>query len=150
MYLNKAKEYDLETFYTMSLQKHIGENLNFKSLTQFQNEFKDEATIFLCAMHEESIAGYIILAEEAEAVQLKRIVIDEKHLGVGAEVMLLVEEYCLMRLGKDSIWLDVYADNARAVHLYEKLGYVRYNEGIENHRKVWFYRKTIGKKCFKK
>jgi ribosomal protein S18 acetylase RimI-like enzyme len=38
---------------------------------------------------------------------------------------------------------EIYADNARAVHLYEKLGYVRYNEGMENHREVWFYKKVF-------
>jgi ribosomal protein S18 acetylase RimI-like enzyme len=134
---------DLEIFYTMSLQKHIGKNLNPKSLLEFQNEFEKDASIFLCVMLDENIVGYIILVEEAEAVQLKRIVVDEKHLGVGTEVMLLVEEFCHVKLGKDRLWLDVYADNARAVHLYEKLGYVRYNEGMENHREVWFYKKVF-------
>jgi len=143
MHLKKAKEDDLKTFYTISLQKHIGKNLNTKSLEQFENEYKDEATIFLGVMRDESIAGYIILVEEAETVQLKRIVIDENHLGLGSEVMLLVAEYCLSRLDKDRLWLDVYADNARAVHLYEKLGYVRYNKGMENHREILFYRKNI-------
>jgi len=141
MYLKKATKEDLKTFYTMSLQKHIGKNLNPKSLEQFENEYKDEATTFLSVMRNGSIVGCIILVEEAETVQLKRIVIDENHLGLGSEVMQLFEEYCLRRLGKDRLWLDVYADNARAVHLYEKLGYVRYNEGMENHREVWFYRK---------
>jgi len=144
MYLKKATKDDLKTFYTMSIQKHIGKNLNNKSLEQFENEFQEEATVFLGVMRDESIAGYIILVEEAETVQLKRIVIDENHLGLGSEVMQLFEEYCLRRLGKDRLWLDVYADNARAVHLYEKLGYVRYNEGMENHREVWFYRKNLG------
>ena len=143
MHLKKAKEDDLKTFYTISFQKHIGKNLNTKSLEQFENEYKDEATTFLSVMRGESIAGYIILVEETETVQLKRIVIDENHLGLGSEVMLLVEEYCLRRLGKDRLWLDVYTDNARAVHLYEKLGYVRDNEGMENHREVLFYRKNI-------
>ena len=144
MYLKKATKEDLKTFYTMSLQKHIGKNLNPKSLEQFENEYKDEATTFLSVMRNGSIVGCIILVEEAETVQLKRIVIDENHLGLGSEVMQLFEEYCLRRLGKDRLWLDVYADNARAVHLYEKLGYVRYNEGMENHREVWFYRKNLG------
>ena len=27
------------------------------------------------------------------------------------------------------------------IGLYEKLGYVRYNIGVENHREVWFYKK---------
>ena len=144
MYLKKAKKEDLKTFYTMSLQTHIVKNLNIKSLIQFQNEFSDEATLFLCVMHDDSIAGYIILVLETEEVQLKRIVIDEGYLGLGSKAILLVEQYILLDLGKEKLWLDVYADNARAVHLYEKLGYVRYNKGMENHREVWFYRKNLG------
>jgi len=46
MYLKKSKVADLKIFYTMSLQKHIGKNLNPKSLKEFQNEFKDDNTIF--------------------------------------------------------------------------------------------------------
>ena len=144
MYLKKATKDDLKTFYTMTLQKHIGKNLNPKSLVEFENEYKDDVTTFLYVIRDGSIVGCIILVEEAETVQLKRIVIDENHLGLGSEVMQLFEEYCLRRLGKDRLWLDLYADNARAVHLYEKLGYVRYNKGMENHREVWFYRKILG------
>jgi len=108
MYLKKATKEDLKTFYTMSIQKHIGKNLNTKSLEQFENEYKDDITTFLCVIRDGSIVGCIILVEEAETVQLKRIVIDEKNLGlVGSEVMQLVEEYCLRRLGKDRLWLDV-------------------------------------------
>ena len=67
--------------------------------------------------------------------------IDEKYLGIGTEVMKELEFYVFEHYGVHEIWLDVYADNRRAIGLYEKLGYVRYNIGVENHREVWFYKK---------
>ncbi len=127
----------------MSIQKHIGENLNPKSLKEFQNEFKGDNTIFLSVMSDENIAGYIILVFETQAVQLKRIVIDEKYLGIGFKALALLDNYCQETVDKNELWLDVYADNKRAISLYEKSGYSRYSEGVENCREVWFYRKKL-------
>ena len=76
-------------------------------------------------------------------MQLKRIVIDEKYLGIGTAVMKELEVYVLEYYEVHEIWLDVYADNKRAIGLYEKLDYVRYNVGMENHREVWFYKKDF-------
>ena len=75
-------------------------------------------------------------------MQLKRIVIDEKHLGIGKEVFVLVEEYCL-KMKVNCLSLDVYSDNLRAISLYEKLGYVRCAKGVENGREIWFYEKAL-------
>jgi len=76
-------------------------------------------------------------------VQFKRIVIDEQHLGSGKKVLELVEQYCIKKLDKHTLWLDVYADNHRAIALYEKSEFIRYNDGIENGREVRFYRKLL-------
>jgi len=128
----------------LSKQKHIGKNLNPKSLKKFQEEFAQKEIIFLNIMTtSKEIAGYLILKKEPSSVQLKRIVIDEKHLGIGKEALGLFEAYCLKHFNATMLWLDVYADNTRAIRLYEKSGYVRYNVGMENHREVWFYRKDL-------
>ena len=146
MYLKKSKIDDLKTFYTMSQQKHIGKHLNAKSLKEFENEFKDDDTLFLSVMSDENIAGYIILVVETESVQLKRIVIDENYLGIGSKVLLFLDNCCQNIIDKNELWLDVYADNKRAISLYEKFGYSRYSEGVENCREVWFYRKKVFKR----
>jgi len=143
MYLEKSKIDDLEIFYMMSQQKHIGKHLNTKSLKEFQNEFKENNTIFLSVMSDENIVGYIILVFETQAVQLKRIVIDEKYLGLGFKALVLLDNYCQKIINKNKLWLDVYADNKRAISLYEKSGYSRYSEGVENYREVWFYKKIF-------
>ena len=142
--LKKTKLEELTHLKNLSTQKHIGKNLNSKSLKKFQEEFAQKEIIFLNIISPtDEIAGYLILKKTGTSVQLKRIVIDEKYLGIGTEVMKELEVYVLEHYGVHEIWLDVYADNKRAIGLYEKLDYVRYNVGMENHREVWFYKKNL-------
>jgi len=145
MHLKKAIKEELKTFFHLSQQKHIAQNLNPKTLEQFQHEFETENIIFLSVMSNDKVVGYVILVDKVKRnqVQLKRIIIDEQHLGSGGKVLKLVEQYCIKKLEKYTLWLDVYADNHRAIALYEKSEFIRYNDGIENGREVWFYRKLL-------
>jgi RimJ/RimL family protein N-acetyltransferase len=55
------------------------------------------------------------------------IFIGEKHLwnqGYGTEVMTLLLKHGFETLNLNRIWLDVYADNPRAIRSYEKVGFV--------------------------
>ena len=142
--LKKTKHEELIHLKNLSTQKYIGKNLNPKSLQKFKDEFTQKEITFLNIIsNTHEIAGYIILKHTDVSVQLKRIIIDEKYLGIGTEVMQKFELYVREHYELHEICLDVYADNKRAIKLYEKSGSVRYNEGIENHRKVWFYRKSF-------
>ena len=145
MYILKTTKYEeLTHLKTLSTQKHIGKKLNSKSLQKFQEEFAQKEITFLNIFSPTNeIAGYLIIKETDASMQLKRIVIDEKYLGIGREVMQELEVYVLEHYGVHEIWIDVYADNKRAIGLYEKLGYARYNVGMENHRKVWCYEKSF-------
>jgi len=145
MHLNKSTKEELNTFFHLSQQKHIGQNLNHKTLDQFRYEFEQKSIIFLSVLSDDKVIGYVILVNEktTNQVQLKRIVIDEQHLGSGKKILELVEQYCIKKLEKHTLWLDVYADNHRAIALYEKSKFIRYCEGIENGRAVWFYRKSL-------
>ena len=141
--LHKAKDNELIRFYEMSKQKHIGTALNEKSLKQFEDEFDDEALVYMCVKQDEQLAGYILLSlEDEKKLQLKRIVIDQEHLGIGLLVLQKVEVYA-KKLGKNNIWLDVYADNKRASKLYEKAGFRCYDKGLENGREVCFFEKYV-------
>ena len=140
--LKKTLSKELPLLENFSTQKQIGKNLNPKSLQKFQEEFAQKEITFLSVLSSTNeIAGYLILKETQGSMLLKRIVIDEKYLGIGTEVMQELEIYVLENYKLREICLDVYADNKRAIGLYEKLGYDRYNVGMENHREVWFYRK---------
>jgi len=118
--LSNAEDKELILFYKMSKQNHIDLALNEKSLKQFQDEFHDKNLVYMSIYKDGILAGYLLLSlEKEEKLHLKRIVIDQEHLGIGLSVLHKVEAYA-RELNKNYIWLDVYADNKRAIKLYEK------------------------------
>jgi RimJ/RimL family protein N-acetyltransferase len=54
--------------------------------------------------------------------------------GHGTEVLAWATSYCFETLGLHKIELDVDADNHRAIHVYEKMGFIR--EGLRRQR-LW-------------
>ena len=93
---------------------------------------------------EQAMAGYFLLvAEPDNCVEFRRIVIDENARGIGQLSILQMEEYCREFMGARRIWLDVYDDNAIGQHVYEKLGYVRFNTELINSRPLHFYHKHL-------
>lgn len=131
--------------YEMSQQKHISTFLNPKSLKQFQNEFLNDNNVYLNVLNLKGIlVGYVILVIDENSVQLKRIVIAENYLGIGQKVLREVEQYCVEKFDLNTLWLDVYANNDRAIKAYENVGYVQYDSGVEKGKEVLFYRKKYG------
>ena len=144
--LQKSTKKELKSFYEISQQKHVTPYLNPKKLVRYEEEFLDKNFIYLSIIKaDKTLVGYLLLSNSmtTKCMQLKRIVIDEKYLGIGKEVFVLVERYCFEKMGVNCLCLDVYADNVRAISLYEKLGYMSYDKGIENGRVVWFYEKKL-------
>ncbi len=142
----KTNYEELSSLAQMANQRHIGTCLNQKSLKQHQIEYKNKDTTFLNIISDSgSLYGYCILLrnESKNSVQLKRIIIDEAYLGIGQEALSVIESYCKDVLGSTHMWLDVYEDNARAIHVYEKLGFRHFKDGVENNRKVLFYEKSL-------
>ncbi|SON52227.1 Histone acetyltransferase HPA2-like acetyltransferase (fragment) [Vibrio tapetis subsp. tapetis] len=48
-----------------------------------------------------------------------------------------------MCLDAEHIWLDIYDDNCRAIHIYEKFGFKVFNTEIQDNRTVLFYEKSL-------
>jgi diamine N-acetyltransferase len=70
--------------------------------------------------------GFVILAGLTNpnlSLELRRLVIAEKGKGLGRQVANLIIEYCFKKLKFHRLWLDVYEDNLRAIHLYQSLGF---------------------------
>ena len=68
--------------------------------------------------------GYALvrLDWKSEVFELRRIVISNKGLGYGKEVMVAIIKYAFEEFGANRFWLDVYPDNHIGISLYEKLG----------------------------
>ena len=137
---------ELKEISEIGCQSHVGEFLSNKSLDTHEKDFKSKGVIYLSILTSEDLfAGYIIICKEErlKVVQLKRILIDEKYLGIGQEALLYLENYCIIELKSNRIWLDVYENNLKAIHVYEKLGYIRFKENVQNLKTVLFYEKKF-------
>ena len=87
--------------------------------------------------------GYFILGNEPEtdSVEFRRILLDKDARGVGQLAIIEMEDYCQREFNMNRIWLDVYADNAIGIHIYEKLGYRKFDETLHEGRPLYFYQK---------
>jgi len=144
--IRKTRLSELKQISDMGCQNHVGDFLNHTPHEKHKYNFKSSDVIYLSILSaSEKLAGYVIIRKEKQlgTVQLKRIVMDEKYLGLGSEAIKSAEHYCVSVLKCTRLWLDVYEDNLRAVHVYEKLGYKIFKEGIENAKSVLFYEKTF-------
>jgi RimJ/RimL family protein N-acetyltransferase len=77
------------------------------------------------------LQGYVILrgiGEDANAIELKRIVVASPGQGLGRQLLHEVIRMAFEDLHAHRLFLDVFEDNVRARHLYTSLGFVQ--EGI--------------------
>ena len=142
--LRLSKENELQLFVDMEHQAHANRFVNCADLLSHQSHFNDARVIYLSILNnKQNVSGYFILKIEADnnSVEFNRIVIDENSRGIGQIAITAMEEYCCSVLNTKRIWLDVYEDNFVGRHIYEKLGYDRFKEGLNNGRKLLFYQK---------
>ena len=55
------------------------------------------------------------------------ITASKQNIGYGVESIHRMLEYGFHTLGLDRVFLKVYSDNKRAIHVYEKCGFLKYN-----------------------
>jgi len=144
--LRKTRSSELEIFHQMEQQPHVGDFLDPHSVELHHSRFSDPETVYLSVEADnEALAGYILLVKHSASSSLEfaRILIDQNYKGIGQQVMKLMEEYGVGELGVNRIWLDVYENNARGMHVYEKLGYRRFNQKSIDGRLLYFYEKSF-------
>ena len=91
----------------------------------------DEAHLLLRERRTEEIIGYILLSglsSEDQSIEFRRIALRRNGLGYGQEALALILKLCFEHYGCHRLWLDVFEDNQRALHLYRKVGFIQ--EGI--------------------
>ena len=72
------------------------------------------------------IQAYAILRgilEDSRAIELKRIVVAVPERGLGRRILMELMRIAFRELGAHRLFLDVFEDNSRARHLYERLGF---------------------------
>ena len=144
--LRETKINELDIIYKIGIQEHSKPFLSTKTTTDYKQEFLDNKTTYLCIVNEsDTILGYIILLkkENKNSIQLKRILISKKSLGIGQEALTALEKYCIDTMNIKHIWLDVYEDNYKAIHIYEKFNYLLFKVNIQDNRKILYYDKSL-------
>ena len=72
------------------------------------------------------LAAYVILrglGEDSGSIELKRIVVSAPGRGFGRKILQEAVRIAFEELHAHRLFLDVFEDNARALHLYESLGF---------------------------
>ena len=75
--------------------------------------------------------GFVLLEDADdpnESLLLRRIAVVTKGRGHGRTAVVLAARHCFDVLGFHRLWLNVAAENRRAYHLYQRLGFVE--EGV--------------------
>ncbi len=146
IFLRRTDRGELVAILAMADQAHVKNFVNVSSLEDHQDNYADPNTIYLSIENTAAeLVGYFILVVEHETntVEFGRIVIDENSLGIGQQAIRLMEKYCRSNLNTRRIWLDVYEDNARAIHVYEKQGYRRFERRKYQGRVLFYYEKLL-------
>ncbi|WP_366051009.1 GNAT family N-acetyltransferase [Moritella sp.] len=144
--LRETEIEDLAIISEFGSQDHSKPFLNVKSMADYESEFTEINTTYLCIINSSNIIlGYFILVKSAQkkSIQLKRILISKESLGIGQRALAKLEEYCISIMGIKRIWLDVYDNNYRAIHVYKKLGYQLFTTEKENKRNVLYFDKSL-------
>ena len=144
--LRESKESELRTFAEMEHQPHAKKFINVTKLEKHLKDFFDENIIYLTIENENSeLAGYFILAfeESRKKVEFRRVLVDQNNRGIGQQSIVEMEKYCCNVLRTKNIWLDVYADNLKGKHIYEKLGYQYFREDNCDGRRLLYYQKYL-------
>jgi len=82
---------------------------------------------YLIAEAEGETVGFVIFQEVLStdrAINLMRIAVGEPGRGYGKPLMRLAMRHAFIDLGAHRLWLDVFAENDRARHVYRDLGFV--------------------------
>jgi diamine N-acetyltransferase len=70
--------------------------------------------------------GFLLVAGLAplgDRIELRRIVVGQKGLGIGRAAIERLLSWAFAMERVQVVWLDVFSDNARALHLYESIGF---------------------------
>lgn len=102
----------------------------------------EEEKAFIQSKQEEKAAMYSMIERDSgdfigniEFMEIKdgtaelgiAITASKQNLGYGAESIRRMLQYGFDTLGLDRVFLKVYPENKRAIHVYEKCGFVKYN-----------------------
>ena len=115
------------------------------SMTEHEAAFAKSDIVYLTISVGEALAGFFILVldEVEDSIEFRRVVVAPTYRGIGQQAISEMERFCVEKLNRHRIWLDVFQDNTRAKYIYEKLGYRPKSEEFLGERKLLVYEKLL-------
>ncbi len=143
--LRRAKLSQLSLFSEMEQNEDTAPYILPTTLDQHRSAFILGDIIYLSIYTHDEPGGFIILALDADArsVELRRIVVAEKGRGTGQQAIAALEIYCLQRLQRERIWLDVFDFNRRGQQVYSGLGYHQFDQSEFEGEQLLFFDKEL-------
>ena len=101
---------------------------------------------YLSVLRAGELDGFVLLVldPDGESVELRRVVVSGTDRGTGQVALAAAERYCRKAFGRRRIWLDVAKFNARAKHVYAKLGYAPFPSPPGSSDEIEFMEKRLG------
>lgn len=101
-----------------------------KELKWIRSKLEEKAPVF--SMIEKAGGGFIGNIELMDSDGCKgelgiAITTKKQNMGFGTEAVLAATRYAMDHLGLDRVFLKVFPDNGRAIHVYEKCGFREYD-----------------------
>lgn len=140
-----AQDADLSFIVRLEHDEQASRFITPATLEEHRAQLALAENVYLRVLDQGTPAGFFILVLEpgGRSVEFRRIVIGRRERGTGQRAIEAMEQYCSRHLRRQRIWLDVFEDNERARHVYEKLGYRQFRQGELRGRTLLFYEKLI-------
>ena len=143
--IGESRSSQLKQFRDMERDADTAPNIAPYSHEQHLEEFNREDIVYLSIYDNHELAGFFILALDPDntSVEFRRIVVARKDTGTGQQAITQMEKYCREVLQCQRVWLDVFDYNQRGQHVYEKLGYVRFDKKDYHGKILLCYQKSL-------
>ena len=132
--LVKARVQDAAEFAALERLPDTDRFILPNTLAEHREQLCDPSLIYLRILHGALLIGFILLAldDDGRSVEFRRIVVASRGNGFGQQAIRQMEDYCQTTLGRTRIWLDVFAHNERARHIYKKLAYQEFGTAVHH------------------
>ena len=126
--LRESIESEISSFIEMEQSTEASGFILGHSIAQHLACMQKPEIIYLSIYSNKLLAGFIILAidNDSKSVEFRRIVVAVKGQGIGQSAIAVMQAYSVEKFACERIWLDVFATNKRAQHIYTKLGYKQF------------------------
>lgn len=143
--LERASTEDASDFAALERDRDVRPFILPYDVVRHRRTMAEPDVVYLRILDQDGLAGFIILVldRDGSSIEFRRVVVSKPGRGIGQEAIAQMERYAVEVLHRSRVWLDVFEENERARHLYEKLGYSRFGTSVDGERRLLLYEKRL-------